>query len=136
VECRESQRGAPSPAAAPQPARKGPARRLPREREASAASFNHLIRAGEDRGRDGKAERFGDNQVDDEIEFGRLLHRQIVSLDHLVGAGEEVRRNGQTECLSRRCIDDEFKRGGLLDRQLTRPSAAQDLIDVIGRPAE
>src|SRR5216684_213219 len=39
--------------------------------------FNHLVSAGEQRGRDSEAECFGSLEIDDQLEFGRLLDRQI-----------------------------------------------------------
>jgi hypothetical protein len=45
-----------------------------------AASFDDLVGAGKDRGRDGEAERCGRLEVDDKLEGGRLLHRQISGL--------------------------------------------------------
>jgi hypothetical protein len=39
----------------------------------SSTLFDHLVGAGEQRGRDGEAERLGGRQVDYEIERGRLL---------------------------------------------------------------
>src|SRR5215813_5925566 len=40
-------------------------------------SFDHLVGEGEQRRRNRQAERLGDLQIDDEIEFNRLLDRQI-----------------------------------------------------------
>src|SRR5215207_6218961 len=42
------------------------------------ASFDHLVGAGEERGRNGEAERFGGLQVEDELKFRRLLDGQVV----------------------------------------------------------
>src|SRR5205823_7383603 len=42
--------------------------------------LNHLVGAGEERLRHGQAEGFCGFQVDDEFEFGRLLHWQIGGL--------------------------------------------------------
>ena len=39
--------------------------------------FDHLVGEGEQRRRNRQAERLGDLQIDDEIEFNRLLDRQI-----------------------------------------------------------
>jgi len=39
--------------------------------------LDHLVGAGEQMRRDGDAKRFGSGPVDDEIELGRLLDRQI-----------------------------------------------------------
>src|SRR6478752_6758784 len=42
-----------------------------------AHSFDHLVGTGEERGRDFDAERLGGFQIDDELKFGRGLHRQV-----------------------------------------------------------
>src|SRR5215472_11736968 len=42
-----------------------------------ASLFDHLVGAGEQRRRNLKAERLGGCQIDDELELGRLHHRQI-----------------------------------------------------------
>jgi hypothetical protein len=48
--------------------------------------FDHLVGAQQQRGRHGEAERFGRLHVDHELEFGRLLYRQIGRL----GAFEDL----------------------------------------------
>src|SRR5262245_31018612 len=61
-------------------------------------SFDHLVGAGEQRRWNVKAEYFGGDQVDDQVEFGRLLHWYVGRLrpaqnlvDILGGAPEKVR---------------------------------------------
>ena len=57
-----------------------PAQVSPRAR--SARLFNHFVRAGQCR-RHGQAERSGDLEIDDNLEFGRLLDRQVGRLGAL-----------------------------------------------------
>jgi hypothetical protein len=65
----------------------------PGSREFSACwgccSFNDLVGTGEDRWRNGEAERFGSVEIDDQLEGRRLLHRQIGWL----GPGENLADN-------------------------------------------
>src|SRR5262249_55138173 len=63
-----------------------------------AASFDHLVGAGEQCRRHRKAECLRRDQIDDEIELGRLLDRKVGGLrsakdlvDQLSGAAELVR---------------------------------------------
>src|SRR5262245_59905598 len=46
----------------------------------TVALFNHLVGAGEQRGRHLDAERFGGLEIDHQLEFGWLHDRQIVRL--------------------------------------------------------
>ena len=39
--------------------------------------FDHLVGAAEERERDGDAERAGSLQIEDQLELGFLLHRQV-----------------------------------------------------------
>src|SRR5215831_7689142 len=54
--------------------------RLDRTSLRLAHSFNHLVSDAEQRGRECNAERLGGYQVHDQIEFGRLLDRDITRL--------------------------------------------------------
>ena len=45
-----------------------------------AASFDHLVGEREQRRRDGEAKGLGGLEIDDEIELGRLLDRDIAGL--------------------------------------------------------
>src|SRR3984893_12375366 len=49
----------------------------------SPALLDHLVGAGEDRWRDGQAERLGGLEIDHQLECGRLLDRQIGGLGAL-----------------------------------------------------
>ena len=57
---------------------------------AGRALLNHFIRPKQDRLRDRQVERFGGLEIDDEIEFRRLLDRQVAGLgafEYLVHVG-------------------------------------------------
>src|SRR5271165_3289081 len=61
--------------------------------DAAFASFDDLVGAGEDRLRHGQAERLGGLQIDDQLEGGRLLDRQIGglgALENLSGINAEL----------------------------------------------
>src|SRR5207249_4495857 len=67
--------------------------------EEGGGSFDHLVGAGEQRRRDGEAECLSRGQIDNEIEFGRLLDRKIARLcttknfiDILASTPEQVRK--------------------------------------------
>src|SRR5437764_731539 len=75
IQCRESRLPA-SPSAA-RGARRPPSSRPPAKASARGVSFNDLGGAGEDRWRDGEAEFLRGLQIDDQLEFRRLLNWQI-----------------------------------------------------------
>ena len=52
--------------------------------------LNHLVSRGQQRFRDGEAEKLGSLKVDDELELGRLQHRQVGGL----GAVEDFAGDG------------------------------------------
>jgi hypothetical protein len=64
--------------------------------------LDHRVGAREERRRHGEAERPGGLQVDDDIEFGRLQHRQVGGLGALedstgVGADLTMHASGQAK---------------------------------------
>ena len=65
--------GRPAPALARAPQRHGGWPRRRAGASTRAASFDDLVGAGEDRLRDGQAERLGGLEIDDQLEFCRLL---------------------------------------------------------------
>src|SRR5438132_1952197 len=60
-----------------------PSSRRRAERPGVGGSFDDLVSAGEDRRRDREAKRFGGVEVDDQLEGGGLLDRQIGRLGAL-----------------------------------------------------
>ena len=63
--------------------------------------FDHLVGAQQERFGDSQAERLGGGEVDDEIEFSRLLDREVARLrpaqdlvDHVGGAPKQSGKFG------------------------------------------
>src|ERR1700745_2660151 len=61
----------------------------------STPSFDHLVGASEEHWRHVEAEDFGGRQIDDEVEFGRLLHREIGRLRAAQNLIDIVRRSSE-----------------------------------------
>src|SRR5215472_8970725 len=59
-------------------------------------SFDDLVGAGEQQGRNGQAERFGRFEIDNQLELGRLLDRQIgglLAFQNPSGVNAELTKN-------------------------------------------
>src|SRR5206468_4630979 len=101
-----------------------PSARRPAPASARGVSFDDLVGAAKDRLRNGQPQRLGSLEVDDQLEFGRLLDRQVGRL----GAGENPPRisanlapNGR---LARSITDQSAELGGLtplIDRRNGKP---------------
>ena len=85
----------------------------------ASTSFDDLVGTGEDRRRHGETKRLSGLEIDDQLEFGRLLHRQIGGLLALeypsrVNAGLVI---GSREA---RCIADQATGSGEFARIIDR----------------
>jgi hypothetical protein len=81
--------------------------------------FDDLVGAGEDRGRHGQAERLGGLEIDDQLECGWLLDRQIrelLALEDPSGVNAEL----ATDSLETRCIADQAADRGELAKPVDR----------------
>src|SRR6266851_5183486 len=67
----------PASASAARAAREAPSVRRPAKAATRAVSFDDLVGTGEDRRRDRKPERLRGLEIDDQLESGWLLHRQV-----------------------------------------------------------
>jgi hypothetical protein len=75
-------------------------------------SLDHLVSSGEEPVRHGEAKRFGGCKIDDEIEFGGLLHRNVSGLGAAQNLIDEVGGVGPTcaASLGRRTSDLPLRR--------------------------
>src|SRR5262249_23268291 len=64
-----------------------------KERASTMPSLDDLVGTAEDRQRNGQAERIGGLQIDDQLEFRRLLDREIGRVGALQGPVDVVGRN-------------------------------------------
>src|SRR5262244_657557 len=134
----------PFPAAAPprRPARRG-GRRSRHRGMLDVSLLDHLIGSGEERRRDCEPEGFGGLEVDDELEYGRLLDGEICrfrALQDLVhvasgapGLLEEVRYIGHQTTLTSVVLVLEHRREPELNRRVQDPPAVKEEERIIQR---
>ena len=81
----------------------------------TASSFDHLVGARDKRHRRGEAEHFGGLEVDDKLEFGRLLHRKVGRMlaleDTIDVAGRLPKLVGDVDSIGREPAVDGKKPG-------------------------